>query len=119
MMSLKKEIERYSKLNGYPISSYQDVVCSCGGKEFNLYSDDDEGGAYAVCIRCNKEHDLANSRRYIEDPQHNICTCDNENLEIAVGKAYYEESSDPRWVYVGAHCNKCGLDGVYVDWKES
>lgn len=118
-MSLKKEIERYSKLNGYQMSSYADVVCSCGGREFHLYSDDDEGGAFVICTSCKVEQDIESSREYIEESLNNICNCDNRSLKIGVGKAYYPESSDPRWVYVGAHCSKCGLKGVYVDWKQN
>ena len=118
-MSLKKEIERYSKLNGYYISSYEEINCSCGSNEFHLYSDDGEGGAYVICSTCKTELDIESSREYMEDPQSNICRCDNEDLNVGVGKAHYSESNDPRWVYVGAHCNKCGLDGVYVDWKQN
>lgn len=118
-MSLNKEVERYSKLNGYPISNYEDISCTCGGDEFHLYSDDDEGGAFVICVACKAEHDIESSRDYIEESQNNICNCDNDRLNIGVGKAYYPESNDPRWVYVGAHCGKCGLDGVYVDWKQN
>ncbi len=118
-MNLEKEIERYSKLNGYPISSYKNINCSCGGKEFYLYSDDDNGGAFLICTASKAEHDIENSRAYIEVPQNNICNCDNDNLNIGVGKACYSGSSDPRWIYIGAHCGKCGLDGVYVGWKEN
>ena len=118
-MSLKKEIERYSRLNGYPIASYDDVDCTCGNKEFLLYSDDDEGGAFVICSSCKLEKDIENSREYIEEPLNNICSCDNDSLSIGVGRAYYPESNDLRWVYVGAHCGKYGLGGVYVDWKQN
>lgn len=118
-MSLKKEIERYSKLNGYPVSSYEDIRCTCGNNEFLLYSDDDEGGCVVICSVCNTRQDIENSREYIEVAQQNICNCDNDSLNIGVGKAYYSKSNEPRWVYVGAHCGKCNLDGVYVDWKQN
>ena len=118
-MNLKKEIERYSNLNGYPATSYEDLVCGCSNKEFHLYSDDDEGGAYAICTSCSSEKDIESSREYIEDAQNNICNCDNDHLNIGIGKAFYPESNEPRWVYVGAHCSKCSLDGVYVDWKQN
>ncbi|MCJ8339852.1 MAG: hypothetical protein MJK10_15395 [Pseudomonadales bacterium] len=118
-MSLKKEIERYSNLNGYPTTSYEELNCDCGSKEFRLYSDDDEGGAFGICVTCNSEYDIENSREYIEEALNNVCNCDSELLSLAVGKAFYPESNESRWVYVGAHCGKCGLDGVYVDWKQS
>lgn len=118
-MSLKKEIERYSKLNGYPISDYYEITCSCGCNEFHVFSDDEEGGAYVVCPGCGEEKDIEDSRQYIEKALNNVCNCENDHLVIGVGKAYYEASNDPRWVYIGCHCNKCGLDGVYVDWKQN
>jgi len=118
-MKLEEEIKRYSELNGYPISEYSDIVCSCGCTEFHLFSDDEEGGAFAVCQKCGEEKDIEQSKKYIEESVNNICNCDNEILNIGVGKAYYEGSSEPRWIYVGCHCNKCGLDGVYVDWKQN
>ncbi len=118
-MNLKKEIERYSKLNGYVISSYEGMTCACGNNDFHLYSDDDEGGAFIVCAACKAECDIENSREYIEEAQNNICNCDNDSFHIGIGKAYYSKSNEPLWVYVGAHCAKCGLDGVYVDWKQS
>ncbi len=118
-MDIKDSINKYSNKNGYPISEYKDVKCPCGNITFQLYSDDDEGGAYVVCSSCGKENDIENSRKYIEYEQQNICNCDNENLNIGVGKAFYPNSTDPRWVYVGASCSKCNLAGVYVDWKEN
>ncbi len=118
-MVLEKEIKRYSKLNGFPISEFNPFVCSCGHKEFELFSDDDEGGAYVVCSSCGLDQDLENSRRYIENNQQNVCNCDNADLNIGIGKAFHSNSNDVSWVYVGAHCNKCDLSGVYVDWKQN
>lgn len=118
-MNLKKEIERYSKLNGYPSSSYEDIRCSCDNNEFQLYSDDNEGGCFLKCSVCKVEQDIEDSREYIENAQQNICNCDNDSLNIGVGKAYYSESNELKWVYIGAHCGKCNLDGVYVDWKQN
>ncbi|PHS16449.1 MAG: hypothetical protein COA78_03735 [Blastopirellula sp.] len=116
-MNLEQEIKRYSKMNGYLIATYEPINCACGGKEFNLHSDDTEGGAYAVCLECKAEHDLENSRQYIEEAIFNICHCDNDRFEIGVGKAYYDDSTDTQWVYVGASCKACELEGVYVDWQ--
>jgi hypothetical protein len=118
-MNLEREIKRYSGLNGYPITQFKHLSCSCGGSEFYLFSDDNEGGAFAICTACSLEQDIENSKRYIEEKQQNICNCDNEKLNIGIGKAYFEGSKDLRWIYVGAECNDCGLSGVYVDWKES
>lgn len=117
-MKLEKEILRYSKNNGYPISEYNAITCSCGAKELYLCSDDEEGGAYVVCPKCNLEQNIENSCQHIEQAYNNICTCDNEKLMVGVGKAYYADSHDTRWVYVGAQCNRCDLVGVYADWSE-
>ena len=118
-MKLENEIKRYSTLNGYPISNFDQLVCSCGESKFKLFSDDEEGGACGVCIACGTEYDVENSVSYIESRQQNICNCDNEILELGVGRALYREGPDVCWVYVGAECKKCGLAGVYVDWKEA
>jgi len=116
---LKQEILRYSKLNGYPIDDFNRIECSCGAVDFHLYSDDEEGGAYLICPYCQLEHDVEKSRDYILEAERNICLCENEELQVAVARAYYPDSSDPSWIYLGGHCTKCGLSGVYVDWKQS
>ena len=118
-MELEKDIQRYSKLNGYPIDAYESVVCSCGCDELQLYSDDEEGGALALCPKCGAEIVIENSKSYVEDPVQNLCRCDNGQLQLGVGKSFYPDSRDARWVYVGAQCRKCNLVGVYVDWKEA
>lgn len=118
-MRLEKEILRYSRLNGYPIDEYAQVVCSCGCRELQLFSDDDEGGAFGVCTKCGSEIDIENSKRYMEETFQNLCQCDNDRMELGVGKSVYPDTQDARWIYVGAQCGKCNLVGVYVDWKES
>ena len=114
---LQKEMLRYSELNGYPISEFSEAACNCGNRDFHLFSDDEEGGAFLVCPDCGKEHDLEASKNYIAQAQQNICSCEHEKLSIGIGKAFYESSTDIRWVYIGARCPKCALSGVYVDWK--
>ena len=118
-MDLEQSIKQYSEKNGYPISDFVEVHCDCGSNKFHLYSDDDNGGAYIICSKCKKEMNIENSKEYIEEEVNNICNCDNDSLNIAIGKAFYPDSKDPRWVYVGAKCDQCGLSGVYVDWKEN
>lgn len=117
-MSIEKEIQRYSKLNGYGISIYDKVVCTCKKSDLRLYSDDDEGAAYLTCSSCGKHHSIENSVQYIENLQQNVCSCGSPNLHIGIGKALYHKSKNTRWVYIGAECSKCGLTGVYVDWNE-
>ncbi len=117
-MSLKSKITDYSESNGSVIDSFELIKCDCGSELFQLYSDDTEGGAYVACSQCRKEHDIENSKHYIEDEDHNICNCDNDELNIGIGKSFYSGSNDVNWVYVGASCNNCGVSGVYVDWNE-
>lgn len=116
---LKKEVLRYSKLNGYPVSRFEAVECGCNQEELLLFSNDNQGGAFAECPTCSSQIDIMNSREYAEDPDHNVCSCENKTLLLGVGLALYDDGTgDVRWVYVGALCRKCGLAGVYTDWQE-
>lgn len=116
---LRTRMLRYSKANGYPISRYAPVKCSCGQSELKLWSDDTQGGAYAVCPDCETQIDIMQSHAYADDPIHNVCDCSNEKLLLNVGVAVYDNGSDDvRWVYVGGLCRKCNLAGVYADWHE-
>ena len=45
------------------------------------------------------------------------CFCRDNVFEITVGVSLYDDSEDVRWLYVGCRCPKCGLTGVYGDWK--
>ena len=36
---------------------------------------------------------------------------------LAVGFAFYQDSEDVRWLYIGLRCVACGELGVYGDWK--
>ena len=117
-MNIQKEILRYSKLNQYPIDQFDQLVCTCASKEFELYSDDEEGGALAVCVSCGAQHDIEKSAKYIEQRVQNVCRCGSANLNIGIGKSYYPDTTDVRWMYIGAGCKMCNLVGVYVDWQE-
>lgn len=117
-MSLEKEVRRYSQKNGYEITTFTTIECPCGCDQFHLLSDDDESGAYCRCLSCDAETNLQDSRQYIENEIQNICRCDHAVFRIGVGVATYAETDDPRWIYVGATCANCGLEGVYLDWNE-
>ena len=116
-MELERSILDYSMKLGYRATKIDPVICPCGSDEFYLESDDG-GGAVCICALCKEEKDIQGSREFIEEPVQNICTCDSEKFDIAVGLAFYDASDDIRWVYVGAKCTNCGLAGVYVDWCE-
>lgn len=116
---IKESIINYSKKNGYKAEHFQDAVCLCGNKTFNLELDDDQGVAIRICNKCTNEHPIADSEEYLEEAelQPSICICEEEEFEITVGLALYENSEDVRWLYLGCRCIKCGLVGVYGDWK--
>ncbi|WP_428673544.1 hypothetical protein, partial [Roseibium sp.] len=107
-----------SNLNGYKITKFPSLSCNYGSNVFHLFSDDLEGAAIAKCISCGNKIDILESEKYSDDLLQNVCRCENAELSLGIGSALYPNSSDIRWVYVGAHCAECGLSGVYVDWQE-
>lgn len=117
-MTLKNALEQYARNNEYPIDKYELLACACGSESFHLFSDDEESGAYVRCLACGLAKDIEESRGYIETERHNVCTCENRDLKIGLGWAFYANTTDVRWVYVGAECPECKLAGVYVDWAE-
>ena len=117
-MTLHEAISDYAESVGYQPTEFLELTCDCGSKLFKLYSDDTEGGAVAKCSKCGAKKDILDSERYIEDREQNICNCDAEDLMIAIGLAFHEGTTDPRWAYIGCECPECGLSGVYVDWQE-
>ena len=117
-MKLKKSIKSYSKANGYLATEFTNIICKCALKQFELITDDQEEGAYVECSSCNLKIDIENSMQYMSRKTQNICTCDCKLFTICIGKAFYDNSNDPRWIYIGAECLKCGLGGVYIDWHE-
>ena len=62
---LKAEILRYSTENGYPAESIEQLVCDCGSEEFTLFSDDTEGGAVAVCCKCEMNLSIYDSADFM------------------------------------------------------
>jgi hypothetical protein len=113
------EILRCSKLNGYPAHHYAHAVCQCGGKLFELDMDDAAGVAIRKCATCSDAHAIGDSGDYLDDAE--LCTyeciCLEKLFEITIGVSLYDDSEDVRWLYVGCRCPKCGLTGVYGDWK--
>lgn len=115
---LNAEVLRYSTANGYPAESIEQLTCECGCAHFTLYSDETEGGAVAVCCDCEMNLSIYDSADFLTDVGQNVCACDGEKLCIVTGMAFYEDSEDAHWIYVGAKCPACGLAGVFVDWEE-
>jgi hypothetical protein len=116
---IREEISRYSKKNAYVAHHFADSVCPCGGKVFRLLLDDATGAAVRRCSSCSAEHPIGDSDEYLKDAELDecACPCGGEEFEITVGVSLYEESEDVKWLYLGCRCPKCGLVGVYGDWK--
>ncbi len=116
---LRDEIIRYSKQNGYPAQHFSDAICKCGAHQFRLALDEAEGAAVRRCVSCGGEHPIGDSGGYLENAELEECgcPCGNDDLEITVGVALYDQSNDVRWLYVACRCPKCSLAAVYGDWK--
>ncbi|MCP4375338.1 MAG: hypothetical protein GY794_04075 [bacterium] len=109
----------YSKNVTYLAEHFADAKCSCGGTQFRLMIDDNEGVATRSCTSCGKEHPIGDSAEYLEDAELEECecTCGNNSFEITVGVSLYQDSEDVKWLYIGCRCPKCQLTGCYADWK--
>lgn len=113
-----KEITDYGKSNAYIPTAFNLLSCSCGHQLFKMFSDDEEGGCGILCAKCDEGISVEGSADYMEDVAQNTCTCGSEELYVMVGKSFYRDATDVRWVYVGGMCPVCDLSGVYVDWAE-
>jgi hypothetical protein len=116
---IHREIQRYSKLNGYFALHFADAMCSCGGQTFRLSLDENEGAAIRQCAQCGARHPIGDSRDYLDHAvlEECGCPCGNDDLEISIGVSLYENSEDVCWLYLGCRCPQCNLTAVYCDWK--
>lgn len=117
---IRDELVRYSTENSYVAVHFADAVCGCGGRVFGLMIDDNEGVAVRTCTTCDAgQHPIGDSAEYMEDAelQECACRCKAEAFEITTGVALYEGTEAVKWIYVGCRCVKCGLTGVFGDWK--
>lgn len=118
---IHREIQRYSKLNGYLAQHLADAMCSCGSRAFRLSLDENEGAAVRQCHKCGAEHPIGDSGEYLDDAELEECECPcgSDYFEISVGVSLCEGSEDVRWLYLGCRCLQCKLTAVYGDWKTS
>ncbi len=116
-----KELEAYLRAwKEYPITEVRAARCICGGAVFEVIDAGDDGGAKRICIACEREHLICDSAEYWDDDadlEECACPCGRESFELAAGFAFYAESIDVRWIYLGLRCVACKKSGVYVDWK--
>jgi hypothetical protein len=116
---IRKELQRYGKLNEYVPTQFADARCSCGCKKFQLELDDEQGAAVRTCSKCKDEHPIGDSDEFLDEAELEACdcVCGKDVFEITVGVSLYEDSKDVRWLYLGCRCPSCGLTGCYGDWK--
>lgn len=102
------------------VSDVAPVQCSeCGGVEFMLESDTNEGAIEVECAKCHHKKLLLDSADFWEDsePEKVLCpTCGGERFNVGVGFAR-RETGEVKWVYIGNRCVKCSLLGFCCDWK--
>ena len=116
-------------------------VCQgCGGDVFSLTGDAEQGVMTRACVRCilseddavaeRASHPICDGGDYADDADDDEygCPCrrsEEFRLSVAfthVDVAALDESDGPterlvKWVYVGGMCVRCGIVGLYADWK--
>jgi hypothetical protein len=91
---------------------------TCGGTNFGLQLDDDEGCARRTCTGCGTSAFIGDSAEYWEDAEPGEATCPCGATEFEVGVAFsLRDDGEVSWITVGGRCTSCGLLGVYTDWK--
>jgi len=123
LADLREEMRRYARANGYPLARDHAPACACGGRTFHLGADEEEDGAALACTACGERGFVADSEQFVgagilEEALLCECLCGQRAFEVIVGAALYADSDDVRWWYVGCRCGRCGLVGVYADWKD-
>jgi hypothetical protein len=106
--------------DGHRVETVRRSRCSsCGGTEFRLLIDDEEGCAERTCAACGTSTMMLDSAEHADDAELDTatCPCGGEVFDAAVGFAHYADTGDVRWVYVGLRCVEDGVLGVYADWK--
>ena len=116
---IRMELARYAELVGYPAEHFADARCVCDGRLFSLELDEAAGVAVRSCTSCAVRHAMADGAEFLDDAELEACACPcgAEAFELTVGAALYADSSDVRWLYVGARCPTCDLTACYGDWK--
>ncbi|HMD77357.1 MAG TPA: hypothetical protein VKG86_08285 [Terracidiphilus sp.] len=115
---LKEYLEAFSA-DGYAINEFRLAKCKCGGIEFSLWADDEEGTAKRVCSSCSEAHFICDSEEYYPDPQPeewNCVECGSRLANVGVGFSLYEDG-EVRWLYLGERCARCGVLGCSAEWK--
>jgi hypothetical protein len=118
-----------------PDDRFVHPVCKqCGGRVFTLLGGDD--AIARVCVRCIQSDDSDTSERAIhyicdseehwEDEDEFGCPCGkSDHFRLSVAFSHVDvvdrRGRNPRrlvkWIHVGGMCVRCGVVGLYADWK--
>lgn len=111
-----KYLEAYSEGK---ITDTKEILCpECGGTEFLILLDEDEGALQVECINCHTKRLLLDSKDYWQecDPEISECICNNQVLNLTIGFVR-RKNRNIKWIYLGVRCIKCGTLGSLADWK--
>ena len=61
---IEADLVDYSKGNRQLAVKFAPSTCTCGVSVFKLESDEDEGAARRICVRCGIEHFMGDSAEY-------------------------------------------------------
>jgi hypothetical protein len=84
-----------------------------------------EDAARVRCTGCKRLSYIDDSKEFwranLEDeedgePSDAQCPCGAEIFRIAIARAYYADSRDTKWLYLGLECTACAQAAVYADW---
>src|SRR5206468_3940833 len=90
-----------------------------------------------TCVRCisgdddakaeGAVHYVCDSADYWDDDEADECGCpcgESDEFRLSVGFRHVDVQDEDRrisrmvkWVYVGGMCVRCGVVGLYADWK--
>lgn len=115
------DIEEYLRAvtaENYPADRFVHATCTCGGAQFHLDADSNEGCTQRTCTRCKQSHLVCDSGEYRDDaePEGLVCPCGANAFEVAVGFSHSDDGS-VKWITVGMRCVTCGVLGSSADWK--
>lgn len=109
----------------------------CGGDVFSLTGDAEQGVMTRTCARCilseddtaaeRATHPICDSGDYADDAEDDEygCPCRrSDEFRLAVAFTHADVTDEAgrvgrlvKWVYVGGMCVRCGIVGLYADWK--
>lgn len=105
---------------GYPVDEVRHSACSnCGGDVFGVIGDPADGTMRRECRGCGGEHFVAGSGKYWSDinTQIQVCVCEEEDFNVAVGYSLYAESvGGIRALTTAERCVACGKIGSFTGW---